>query len=458
LQSTYFVNFDFQYPGVKVHQHAYPIVKMDWVEGDTLGVWLDTKSSKAADLQSARAQFRTISSFLEKEGIAHGDIQNGNVMMAPSGPRLIDYDGMFVPAMKPGSGSEMGHKHFQHPRRCASDFGPKMDRFSFIALDLSLAAVIDDKTLYPKFRQGGETIIFTANDFVDPQNSAIFQILLNNQKLKDAARNFAAICVADISAVPTLEDFLSGKNIPAVKARVDIRLVTPPKYISAFPVVDALDFASAEKHVGDKIELIGQIVEVKLDVGRRGKGKDKPYVFINFGPWRGRIVKISIWSEGLAKLKEQPSKNWVGQWVSVTGLLDPPYSNRRFGYTHLSVTVQEDGQIQHLTETQARFRLGKSVALAGTATHGRTGTVPPPTGRASSNSTGAKADVGFEATAEVGRALPLPEIDANRRLGNCPGDLLCWPVWRAALWGSDRRTAPRAGAGRKADPTPAHRP
>src|SRR5262249_23672870 len=160
---------------------------------------------------------------------------------------------------KPGNGSEVGHKHFQHARRSASDFGPTMDRFSFIALDLSLAAVIEDKKLYSKFRNGGENIIFTANDFADPQNSLLFQILLNNLKLKDATRNFAAICGADIGAVPTLEDFLSGKNIPASKSRIDIRLPTPPRTvgcISAFPVVDALDFASAEKHVGDKIELI----------------------------------------------------------------------------------------------------------------------------------------------------------------------------------------------------------
>jgi len=365
LNSGYFVNFDFQNPGVKVHRNSYPIVKMDWVEGDPLGVWLDKKYSSVADLQKARTQFRAISTFLEKEGMAHGDIQNGNVMMAPAGAKLIDYDGMFVPGMTPGNGSEAGHKHFQHPLRSTSNFGPKMDRFSFIAVDLSLAALIEDKNLHPKFRNGGETIIFTGNDFADPHNSAVFQILLSNPKLKDSARNFAAICEADISAVPTLEDFLSAKNIPAAKARVDIRVPVEPRkvtYISAFPVIDALDFQAAARHVGDKIELIGQIVGVKEDFGRRGRGKNKPYVFINFGHWRGNIVKISIWSEGLAKLKEKPSPNWVGKWVSVTGLLDPPYSSARYGYTHLSVTVQEDGQIQTLDEAQARFRLGKGTA------------------------------------------------------------------------------------------------
>jgi hypothetical protein len=146
-------------------------------------------------------------------------------------------------------------------------------------------------------------------------------------------------------------------------------------------VVDAIDFKGAERHVGDKIELIGKIVEVKHDVGRRGRGKDKPYVFINFGPWRERIVKISIWSEGLLKLKEQPSKDWVGRWVSVTGLLDPPYRNPRFGYTHLSVTVQEDGQIQTLDEKQARFRLGGGTPAPITTAGKSTTTATPSTSK-----------------------------------------------------------------------------
>lgn len=360
LRSQYFVEFDFQAQGIKVLQNTYPIVKMDWVEGDPLGIWLDKNNSKISAIQSARTQFRVISLFLEKEGIAHGDIQNGNVMMTPGGAKLIDYDGMFVPGMPKGNGSETGHKHFQHRRRSASDFGPKMDRFSFIAVDLSLFAIAEDKTLHARYRDGGETIIFTANDFADPQNSEIFKILFTKSKLREFACNFASICEADISVVPTLEDFLNGKNIPAVRPQI-VQTASVPRrpttYISAFPVVDALDFGSAERHVGDKIELIGKIVEVKADVGRRGKGKDKPFVFINFGPWRGSIVKISIWSEGLDKLKEKPSASWVGRWVSVKGLLDPPYRSRRYGYIHLSVTVQEDGQIQRLEESQAKFRL-----------------------------------------------------------------------------------------------------
>jgi hypothetical protein len=263
---------------------------------------------------------------------------------------------MFVPSLPIGSGSETGHKHFQHPGRASRHYGPKMDRFSFIVLDLSLQALSEDKSLHRKFCEGGETIIFKANDFADPQQSQIFQWLLARPKLKDQARNLAAICEADIAAVPTLEDFLAGRNIPTAKAhKAPLRTKA---YISAFPVVDALDFAAALRCVGDRVELIGKIVEVKHDVGRRGRARGKPYVFINFGPWRGSIVKLSIWSEGLTNLKEQPSSAWIGRWVSVTGLMDPPYTSKRYGYTHVSISVDQDGQIQRLDEAQARFRLG----------------------------------------------------------------------------------------------------
>jgi len=353
-----FVDFDFQQSGISVRQRVFPIVRMDWVEGDTLGIWLDKNFNNPRALEKARTDFVAIARFLEREGIAHGDIQNGNVMVANGEIKLIDYDGMFVPGMHPGNGSETGHRHFQHPGRRVSNFGPGMDRFSFIALDLSLRALVEDRSLYSKFREGGETIIFKANDFADPQNSEIFRRLLAMPKLKGQARSFAAICEASLAAVPTLDEFLSGRNIPAAKTPINATLTPAAKpaaaYIPAYPVVDALNFSAALQRVGDRVELIGRIVEIKPGSRKQGKGPNKRYVFINFGSWSGNIVKISIWSDGLARLKDKPSAAWVGRWVSVTGLMDVHETKR---YRHLSITVQEDGQIQWLDEAQAGFRL-----------------------------------------------------------------------------------------------------
>jgi hypothetical protein len=362
LANGCFVDFDFQQSGISVRQKIFPIVRMDWIEGDTLGVWLDKHFADPRALEKARADFADIARLLARKGIAHGDLQNGNVMVTNGDIKLIDYDGMFVPGMRPGNGSETGHKHFQHPERRTSSFGPAMDRFSFIALDLSLKAVIADESLYPKFREGGETIIFKANDFADPQNSEIFQRLLAMPKLKDQVRSFAAICGAPLAAVPTLDEFLAGRNLPAAQRPIEVSPTAEGKphrapYIPAYPVVDALNFSAALPWVGDRVELIGRIVEVTQGSRKRGKGPAKHFVFINFGSGRGNIVRISIWSEGLAKLKERPSAAWVGRWVSVTGLMEVLFHSARQGYKHLSITVQEEGQIQKIDESEAGFRL-----------------------------------------------------------------------------------------------------
>ena len=368
LPGGYFVDFDFQQSGINVRQRTFPIVRMDWVDGDTLGVWLDKHIDDPRGLGKTRDEFNRISRFLAQNGIAHGDIQNGNVMVEKGSIKLIDYDGMFVPGMPASNASETGHRHFQHPERRVSDFGPQMDRFSFIALDLSLRAIIEDKSLYPKFREGGETIIFKANDFADPERSEIFHRLLAMPKLKQQATNFATVCAASLSVVPTLDDFLAGLNIPT--AQQTVKTLAAPKtkpqakaYMPAYRVVDALDFSAALQSVGDRVELIGRIVEVKPGSRKCGKGAAKPYIFINFGSARGNIVRISIWSEGLAKLKERPSKGWIGRWVSVTGLMDVAYQNKRYGLKHLSVTVLDDGQILQIDEAEAGFRLA-SIAKA----------------------------------------------------------------------------------------------
>src|SRR4051794_27591500 len=301
--SGYFVDFDFQQAGISVRQNAFPIVRMDWVEGDTLGVWVDKHIDDPRGLEKARIEFISVARLLAQKGVAHGDIQNGNVMVENGSIKLIDYDGMFVPGMRPGNGSETGHRHFQHPERRISHFGPDMDRFSFIALDLSLNAIIADKSLYPKFREGGETIIFKANDFADPEHSEIFRRLSAMPKLKEQASNFAAVCAAPLAAVPALDDFLAGRNIPAAQLAAKTSAMPKAKpqvaaYLPAYPVVDALDFSAALQGVGDRVELIGRIVEIKPGSRKRGKGAAKPYVFINFGSARGNIVRISIWSEG----------------------------------------------------------------------------------------------------------------------------------------------------------------
>lgn len=115
---------------------------------------------------------------------------------------------------------------------------------------------------------------------------------------------------------------------------------------------------------GDKIELVGQIVSVKQGIGKRGRGRGRPYVFLNFGVWNKESVKITIWSEGLGNMSTRPTDAWVGKWISVTGLVEPPYEGKHYGktYRNVGVTVTADNQIIHMSELEAKFRLGRGGA------------------------------------------------------------------------------------------------
>jgi hypothetical protein len=369
LSSLYFVDFDFQPSGIRIGGRPFPIVKMHWVEGETLGVHLDRVATRPASVAALRQSFADLAEFLQRNGIAHGDIQNDNVMVSGNALRLIDYDGMFVAGMREGHGSEVGHKHFQHPGRAARHFGPRMDRFSFIVLDVSLQAIEADPSLHRRFREGGQAIIFKANDFAAPRSSEVFQVLNGVPALREAAKKLAAVCAAPIEQVPTLADFVAGRNLPIVVAPPPVTtsrpaVQAPTRYIGAYDVLDATDFTAVSTRVGDIVELVGQIVSVKVGTGKRGRGKGKSYVFINFGPWNKNSVKVTIWSEGLSAMSTRPNESWEGRWISVTGLVDPVYKGQHYGrpYQNVGITATSDSQIVQINEQQAKFRLGRGSA------------------------------------------------------------------------------------------------
>jgi hypothetical protein len=359
LRSPYFLDFQFQPEGVKVAGKAYPIVKMAWASGATLGEFMDRSYRNTRDLQQLSTSLRGLSKYLESQKVAHGDIQPGNVMVANAGGgiQLIDYDGMYVEDLRSLGSAELGHRNFQHPRRTATTWEPTIDRFSFIAIDLALKALQAHPDLWARTHSDGDSILFKANDFADPTTSSVFTELFSRPTLAEDAKNFAAICRAPHEKIPSLEDFLAKKNIPQIQIVVGTPKPSgPARYLSAFPVLNATDYAACLAAVGEKAELIGQIVEVKEDETRRGK----PYVFINFGPWKGNMAKVSIWSEGLEALIQKPDASWVGKWISVTGLMEPPYVSKKYKYSHLSISVTQGNQIHQISAQEAKFRLSGS--------------------------------------------------------------------------------------------------
>jgi hypothetical protein len=217
LRSPHFVAFEYQRDGVQVKAGRFPIVKMAWAEGSTLQSFLEDNYEDAAAIRALADKFRDLARFLASRGIAHGDLEGSNMVVRNGALTLIDYDGMFVPGMATGKGNELGHAHFQHPGRETRHFGPRIDDFSFILLDVSLAALAADKTLYEQFCNG-DNILFQKSDFLNPAGSAVFQRLRTIRSIARKVDDFAAICKRPIEKVPSLEEFLAARQPAAAVA------------------------------------------------------------------------------------------------------------------------------------------------------------------------------------------------------------------------------------------------
>ncbi|EGR4251987.1 protein kinase family protein [Vibrio cholerae] len=359
LASPYFLPFEFIPAGIRIQGAMYPIVKMAWAQGQTLAEFLENEYRNPQSLQRLRKALSNLADFLEKNQISHGDIQPENIMVSAGGStiQLIDYDGMYVEALQSSKATELGQVNFQHPKRTANDFNEKLDRFSFLTLDVALQALIASSSIWTISRSEPSAVVFRRNDFLDPGSSSIFKEILKIKGVDLHAKNLARVAVGEFDRVPTLANFLQNKGIyhEGITFGQGATL-TKAGYQGAYVVCDALKYEKVFEQVGNRIELIGKIHSV-----HRGWGANKkPYVFVNFSDWRGKAVKLAIWSDGMNAIGTNvPDQTWVGRWLSVTGLVDTPYHGhaKSTTYTHISITITAPGQIQHIPEQEAKYRL-----------------------------------------------------------------------------------------------------
>jgi hypothetical protein len=207
---SYTVGFDFQPQGILVRGSRYPILKMEWVEGKTLDNYLiDRKMQVSADLAES---FKIMCLRLNAAGIAHGDLQHGNIMIRDEQFYLVDYDGMYVPSMKGKDSNELGHRNYQHPQRDVHTFGTYLDNFPAWVIYVSLKAMAIDPSLAKRLGAGEDCLLFRRQDFIDPLNSCAFAALEQhqNQEIQRLAKFLRSL----VSEPPF--------NVPPLSAQAEI--------------------------------------------------------------------------------------------------------------------------------------------------------------------------------------------------------------------------------------------
>jgi len=389
LPRPIFVSFDYQPSGMRVEGIDVPLLKMDWGNGQTLGSFLANHYKDVAKLQRLRRALQDLCSDLHGLGIAHGDIQLGNVLVGQDGGALtlIDYDGMFVPRLSALQASEIGHINFQHPQRRQEFFNPRLDDFSFIALDLALRLLEAQPTLYERTYSDEEGVVFRGSDYADPLASQTFGLAARVSGLERPVKQFALICLGPVDRVPPAEDFFHCTIAPGALAYTPVARKEPsestgatataqkatpapvPVYIGSFEVVPAASFVRVSRYVGHRIELVGQVVEVRA--GKMAFAPSpalRPYIYVDFNALAsGRVVRVKILPEVLEAMgydedrSQLPSPAWIGRWVTVTEVVQPIHylSHPSFsgGIGEASLVVNSPAQIRRIPVEEAQFRL-----------------------------------------------------------------------------------------------------
>ena len=165
----------------------FPVLLMDWIEGETMETYIADHYMDNYAMSMLCYRFCKMAAWLRSQPFAHGDIKPDNIMVRSDGTlTLVDYDGMFVPAMKGQKSPTIGTKDFSHPLRAIDDFDETIDDFTLASIALSLKAISLNPSLLDEFG-ASDRLLFSAADYLDLSKSktmAALQGLLADEETK----------------------------------------------------------------------------------------------------------------------------------------------------------------------------------------------------------------------------------------------------------------------------------
>lgn len=218
------IDFEYQLKGILVDGNWFPIVKMGWVDGLTLDQFLRKQMYNRAQLDGFLARFADVVRELRDVGIAHGDLQHGNIMVKADAVKLVDYDGIYVPAMGGEESNELGHANYQHKERTSRHFDATLDRFSSWIIHHTIQFLRLDPTLWQRHDGGDDALLFRRNDFLEPDSSRLMSELHRHPvpEIRDRAKLVSQLLSLPLSAIPEFDPG-SEWTLPSPPGKADAR-------------------------------------------------------------------------------------------------------------------------------------------------------------------------------------------------------------------------------------------
>ncbi|MEG4287050.1 DUF1036 domain-containing protein [Microcoleus sp. A006_D1] len=215
--SFYFVECSFLAEGIRVDGNLYPTVKMEWADGKDLRTFIRDNLNNKNKLDLLAQAWVKLSKDLADNGIAHGDLQHGNITVDDSNGinlKLIDYDSLYFSVDGNAINDEIkGIPDYQHPLRSKLQKQClQIDFFPQLVIYLSIVAIAENPHLWNTYNlDNTERLLFSVPDFQNPDRSQVFQVLsqLSPNIIARLADELKKICkLTDFNKIPSLDDVL----------------------------------------------------------------------------------------------------------------------------------------------------------------------------------------------------------------------------------------------------------
>jgi Protein kinase domain len=238
--ADYFIDFTFLDQGIRVNGQIYPIVRMEWVEGKDLKTFIKDNIKNKNRLLELAESWLQLSEQLYNAGIAHGDLQHGNILIYEQNGKinikLIDYDSLYFAQDGNHIDDEIkGILGYQHPLRDSLQKQClEIDFFSQWVIWISIIALAEEPTLWQTYNlDNTERLLFARNDFDNPHQAQVFDDL--SVLSSDVADIFRKICqVKSIQDIPCLAIALKPDD-PIDITDIFIKIAPPPPPVNPPP-------------------------------------------------------------------------------------------------------------------------------------------------------------------------------------------------------------------------------